>query len=98
MARQTYYSTREQKHPLYRTRMLTAGQELVLDAGAARLYRQLGVEMTDQKPRRAAPAVGNATEPRTAENTSPDGPEAKPKSAPTRRRTTARKGTRKAKS
>lgn len=54
MARQTYYVTREQKHPLYKTRMLQAGP-LELDASAARLYRKLGVELSDEAPRRAAP-------------------------------------------
>lgn len=56
MARQTYYVTREQRHPLYKTRMLTAGQSLELDASAARLFQQLGVDMTDQPPRRATQA------------------------------------------
>lgn len=54
MARQTYYVARDTKHPLYKTRMLTAGQGIELDAGTARLYRQLGVEITDEKPRKAA--------------------------------------------
>jgi hypothetical protein len=54
MARQTYYVTREQRHPLYRTRMLTAGQALELDSGAAALYRKLGVDMADKKPGKAA--------------------------------------------
>ena len=51
MARQTYYITREQRNPLYRTRMLQAGP-IVLDAGAARLYRKLGVDMSDEKPKK----------------------------------------------
>jgi hypothetical protein len=55
MARQTYYVTREQRHPLYRTRMLTAGQSLELDAGAAALFGKLGVELATEKPRKAAP-------------------------------------------
>lgn len=55
MARQTYYVTREQKHPLYQTRMLKAGP-IELDAGAARLYRQLGVDLSDEAPKRAAKA------------------------------------------
>lgn len=53
MARQTYYVTREQKHPLYRTRMLQAGP-LELDASAARLYRRLGVDLSEEAPKRAA--------------------------------------------
>jgi hypothetical protein len=58
MARQTFYVTRDMKHPLYKTRMLTAGQPLDLDASAARLYRQLGVDMSDEKPKgKAIPTV-----------------------------------------
>lgn len=53
MARQTYYITREQKNPLYRTRMLKAGP-IELDASAARLYRKLGVDLSDEAPRKAA--------------------------------------------
>jgi hypothetical protein len=56
MARRTYYITRDQRHPLYRTRMLTAGQELPLDASAFRLYRQLGVELSEEPPRKARAA------------------------------------------
>lgn len=56
MARQTYYVTREQKHPLYRTRMLQAGP-LELDASAARLYRRSGVDLSEEAPKRAAPAA-----------------------------------------
>lgn len=65
MARQTYYVTREQKHPLYRTRMLQAGP-IELDASAARLYEKLGVELSDQAPKRAAsPAPAPAPVPST---------------------------------
>jgi hypothetical protein len=54
MARQTFYITREQRHPLYRTRMLQAGP-IELNAGAAALFRKLGVEMSDEQPK--APKV-----------------------------------------
>lgn len=58
MARQTYYVTRDQRHPLYKTRMLTAGKPLELDAGAAALYRKLGVELSAERPEgRAVPTV-----------------------------------------
>jgi hypothetical protein len=84
MARQTFYVTRETRHPLYKTRMLTAGQQLDLDASAARLYRQLGVEMTDEKPRAARKAPEPAPEPVAA--TEP------PRKAPAKRKArTARK-------
>lgn len=56
MARQTYYVTREQRHPLYKTRMLTAGQGLPLDASAYRLFRQLGVELSEEPVRKAKAA------------------------------------------
>jgi hypothetical protein len=61
MARQTYYVSRDQRHPLYKTRMLTAGQPLELDSGAAALYARLGVEMATEKPRgRIIPTVSEA--------------------------------------
>jgi hypothetical protein len=62
MARQTYYVTREQRHPLYKTRMLTAGQELPLDASAFRLFRQLGVELSQEPPRKTKAAPVPTTE------------------------------------
>ena len=83
MARQTFYVTREQKHPLYRTRMLTAGQELELDASAVRLYRQLGVDLSDEAPKRAAKAEAPA--PVEQE----DAPE--PKRAPRKRKAAAKR-------
>lgn len=54
MARQTYYITRAQRHPLYRTRMLQAGA-IELDASAARLYRKLGAELSEEQPAVEAP-------------------------------------------
>jgi hypothetical protein len=56
MARQTFYLAKDVKHPLYKTRMLQAGP-LELDASAARLYRRLGVDLSDEAPKRAAPAA-----------------------------------------
>lgn len=46
----TFYVTRDMKHPLYRGRMLRAGEPLELDGPAARLYRQLNA-ITDEKPK-----------------------------------------------
>jgi len=60
MARQTYYVTREQKHPLYKTRMLQAGP-LELDASAARLYRRLGVDLSEQQPEPEEKALADMT-------------------------------------
>jgi hypothetical protein len=63
MARQTYYVSRDQRHPLYKTRMLTAGQPLELDSGAAALYERLGVEMATEKPKgRVIPTVDEVAE------------------------------------
>jgi hypothetical protein len=87
MARQTYYVTRDQRHPLYRTRMLTAGQELPLDASAFRLFRQLGVELSEEPPRKSKAApVPTTEEVLTAEVVEP----AKPRK-PAPRKRTARK-------
>lgn len=41
MATKTFYVTRDMKHPLYRTRMLRAGDQLELDGPTARLYTAL---------------------------------------------------------
>lgn len=53
MATKTFYVTRTIKHPLYATRMLTAGQELPLSGSAERLFRKLGVGLSEDAPRRA---------------------------------------------
>jgi hypothetical protein len=79
MARQTYYVAKDVKHPLYSTRMLKAGP-IDLDAGAARLYRKLGVDLQEEAPKRAAPkAETTETEPA--------------KKAPARKRKAAKKKT-----
>jgi hypothetical protein len=86
MARQTYYVTREQRHPLYKTRMLTAGQALPLDASAVRLFRQLGVELSDT-PKKAKPApVPTTEEVLTAEVV--EAPKPAPRKTAPRKRTT----------
>lgn len=77
MARQTYYSPREQRNPLYKTRMLQAGP-IELDASAARLFRRLGVELLDEKPKAARTAA--------APTADPDLPPEKPKRKRTRRK------------
>jgi hypothetical protein len=48
MATKMFYVTRDMKHPLYRGRMLKAGETLELDGPTARLYRQLNA-ITDEK-------------------------------------------------
>jgi hypothetical protein len=82
MARQTYYVTRDQRHPLYRTRMLTAGQSLELDSGAAALFGKLGVELATEKPSKTAP-IPTTEEVLAAEVVEP----AKPRKAAPRKRT-----------
>jgi hypothetical protein len=52
MATKMFYVTRDMKHPLYRGRMLTAGEPLELDGPTGRLYQRLNA-VTDQKPRKA---------------------------------------------
>ena len=52
MATKTFYVTRDMKHPLYKTRMLRAGDELELDAPTARLYRALNA-VSDAPPAKA---------------------------------------------
>jgi hypothetical protein len=55
MATKTFYVTRDMKHPLYRTRMLRAGDELELDGPTARLYTALKAISPD-KPAKVATA------------------------------------------
>jgi hypothetical protein len=52
MATKTFYVTRDMKHPLYRTRMLRAGDQLELDGPTARLYRALNA-VSDAPPAKA---------------------------------------------
>jgi hypothetical protein len=52
MATKTFYVTRDMKHPLYRTRMLRAGDRLELDGPTARLYRALNA-VSDEPPAKA---------------------------------------------
>lgn len=55
MARQTFYLAKDVRHPLYKTRMLQAGPH-ELDASAARLYQRLGVELSEEAPKKERPA------------------------------------------
>lgn len=64
MATKTFYVTRTIKHPLYATRMLTAGQELPLSGSAERLFRKLGVGLSEDAPRRAQTATAPAEAPK----------------------------------
>ena len=93
MVHRTFYVTREQRHPLYKTRMLQAGEELTLSASAARLFSQLGVDMSDEAPKKARAAV--AETPAPAEQPAPD-PSPEPK--PTARKAPAKKAARRKKS
>ena len=89
MARQTYYIPREQKHPLYRTRMLQAGP-IELDAGAARLFRRLGVDLSDVKPK-APPKTPAPDEMADKTTVVEDKPAAKPKAAAPKKKARKRK-------
>jgi hypothetical protein len=65
MATKTFYVTRDMKHPLYRTRMLRAGDQLELDGPTARLYRALN-------------AVSETSPPKAKVATAPEAPVAPP--------------------
>lgn len=83
MARKDYFVATDTPDPLYKTRMLQAGVPHSFDASAARLYRRMGVELSDQAPRKAAKAEAPVEAP-TAE-----APKATPK--PKAKRATRRK-------
>jgi hypothetical protein len=56
MATKTFYVTRDMKHPLYKTRMLRAGDQLELDGPTARLYTALKA-ISPEAPARARVAT-----------------------------------------
>lgn len=92
MATKTFYVTRDMKHPLYKTRMLRAGDELELDAPTARLYRALNA-VSDAPPAKAkaetAPEATVAPPQETAAATNPDPKRAARKTA--KRKTAGKK-------
>jgi hypothetical protein len=95
MAHRTFYVTRDQRHPLYKTRMLTAGQEITLSASAARLFGQLGAELSEEAPKRAAkveaPQPVEEAAPAPAPTPKAEAPEPTAKKAPAKRKATRRK-------
>jgi hypothetical protein len=84
MATKMFYVTRDMKHPLYRGRMLKAGEPLELDGPTARLYQQLKA-VTDEKPK-ANKVVGDKAVYAGAEAEKP-----RPKRAPRKRKAKAKK-------
>ena len=91
MATKTFYVTRDMKHPLYRTRMLKAGEQLELDGPTANLYRRLKV-ISDEPPVKAKVAAAPPETPPPAPTTEPaKAVKAAPKRAA--RKTTAKRKT-----
>ena len=91
MARKDFYVAKDTPHPLYKTRMLQAGSPIPLDASAARLFRQLGVDLSEDAPKKAAPkaeAPAPAPEPAPAaeEAPKPAAKKAAPKKATRRKK------------
>lgn len=63
MAAKTYYATKDMRHPVYRTRMLKAGDEMEVSGPLGPAFLKMGL-ITDKAPRKAAPqAVETAEEP-----------------------------------
>lgn len=91
MARKSYYVTRDMKNPLrYPTRMLTAGQEIGLSDSAADLFRKVGVELSNEAPKRAAKVEAPVEQPAPQPVAEVEAPKpAAKKAAP--KRTTRRK-------
>jgi hypothetical protein len=82
MVAKTYYAARDMRHPIYRTRMLKAGDELEISGPLGPAFVKMG-HITEEKPRRAAPKV-------EAEAPAPvDEQPAKPKRKAPRRKKTA---------
>lgn len=90
MARQTFYLAKDVKHPLYKTRMLQAGP-LELDASAARLYRRLGVDLSEEAPKRAAKVEAPVAEAPAPEPVKAEAPKPAAKKAPAKKATRRKK-------
>jgi DNA uptake protein ComE-like DNA-binding protein len=52
MVAKTYYATRDMRHPIYRTRMLKAGDEVDISGPLGPAFAKMG-HLTEEKPRRA---------------------------------------------
>jgi hypothetical protein len=69
MADRTYYATKDFKHPIYRTRMMRAGDELTLGYPLGPLYEKLGAVTADkQKKVATAPPSTPSFVPNTSED------------------------------
>lgn len=57
MVAKTYYATKDMRHPIYRTRMLKAGDEMDISGPLGPAFAKMGL-ITDVKPKRVkAPAA-----------------------------------------
>ena len=54
MVAKTYYAARDMRHPIYRTRMLKAGDELEISGPLGPAFVKMG-HITEEKPKRVAP-------------------------------------------
>jgi hypothetical protein len=91
MATKTFYVTRDMKHPLYRTRMLRAGEQLELDGPTASLYKRLkAVSETPPEGAKVATAPP-VTPPRVAPTASKATRKAAPRKRTAKKRATAKK-------
>lgn len=59
MVAKTFYATRDMRHPVYRTRMLKAGDEMEISGPLGPAFVKMGI-ITDEKPKRAEPEATEA--------------------------------------
>jgi hypothetical protein len=81
MVAKTYYAARDMRHPIYRTRMLKAGDELEISGPLGPAFVKMG-HITEEKPRRAPTPKVDAEAPVEEQP-------AKPKRKATRRKKSA---------
>jgi hypothetical protein len=62
MVAKTYYAARDMRHPIYRTRMLKAGDELEISGPLGPAFVKMG-HITEEPPRKAAPKKAEAEAP-----------------------------------
>lgn len=62
MVSKTYYATRDMRHPVYRTRMLKAGDEMEISGPLGPAFLKMGI-ITDKGPKKAAPKAEPKAEP-----------------------------------
>jgi hypothetical protein len=88
MVAKTFYATKAMRHPIYRTRMLQAGDVVEMSGPLGPAFLKMGI-LTDKAPRRAAPKVeATPAEPKAEAKAEAPKPKAKAAARKRTRKTT----------